>query len=55
MIEPTFFDRQLRRPLKFDAKREAYYKGRKSDLLKRAKSRNPTLEQSKSAGVFAFC
>jgi len=43
MIEPTFFDRQLKRPLIFDAKREAYYKGRKTEMLKRAKSRNPTL------------
>ena len=56
MIEPSFFDRQFKRPLKFDARNNAsYYRSTTSQLIKRAKSRNPTLKQSKSAGVFAFC
>ena len=38
MIEPSFFDRQLRRPLKFDARRDANYRGRTSQLVKRPKS-----------------
>ena len=55
MIEPSHFDYSFRRPKKLDASRDAYYRGSTSHLLKRAKSRNPTLKQSKSAGGFAFC
>ena len=55
MIEPSHFVRQCTRPIKLDVRRDAYSKSRPSHLLKRAKSRNPTLKQSKSAGVFAFC
>ena len=53
MIEPSFFVRE--RPLKMDARKDAYYRSGTSQLIKRAKSRNPTIKKNKSAGVFAFC
>ena len=53
MIEPSFFVRE--RPLKMDARKDAYYRSGTSQLIKRAKSRNPTMKKNKSAGVFALC
>ena len=55
MIEPAHFDHAFQKPVRFDARKEASFKKRRSVLLNRAKSRNPTLKQTQSLGVFAFC
>ena len=53
MIEPSYFVRE--RPLKMDARKDAYFRSGTSQLIRRAKSRNPTIKKNKSAGVFALC
>ena len=55
MIEPSYFDYSFQKPIRIDAHKEAMFQKRRSVLLNRAKSRNPTLKQCQSVGVFAFC